>query len=190
MKIIRTFGRTVKAAELAIEALEQRGSVSTAQVEPVVRKILTAVRKRGDKALTDYATKFDGLQTKQPLRVPCRGDERGLGGHQPEAASRDDGRARQHPYLRRSPEGQGVDDFSGRRRHHRPDRSPNLKRWMLCSRWPLSSTLNAADDRHACSGRRSRTPSSSALPSPHRRHSPPPTSPESRSSIASAEHKP
>ena len=69
MKLIRTFGPTAAAAELAIRTLEARGSVTTAQVEPVVRAILSAVRKCGDKAVTDYATKFDGLQNKQSLLV-------------------------------------------------------------------------------------------------------------------------
>jgi histidinol dehydrogenase len=70
MKLIRTFGRTASAAEALIQSLEQRGSVSTASVEPTVRAILANVKKRGDKALIDYATKFDGLAKNQPLRVP------------------------------------------------------------------------------------------------------------------------
>jgi histidinol dehydrogenase len=69
MKLIRTYGRTANAAALAIESLEQRGSISTAGVEPTVRAILANVRKRGDNALTEYATKFDGLKKDQPLLV-------------------------------------------------------------------------------------------------------------------------
>lgn len=69
MKLIRTFGRSAKAAEALIQSLEQRGSASTASVEPTVRAILTAVRKRGDKAVIEYATKFDNLQKKQSLLV-------------------------------------------------------------------------------------------------------------------------
>lgn len=69
MKLIRTFGRTTAAAETLIQSLEQRGSVSTAAVEPIVRAILASVKKRGDKALAEYATKFDGLQKNQPLLV-------------------------------------------------------------------------------------------------------------------------
>jgi histidinol dehydrogenase len=69
MKLIRTYGRTAHAAEALIQSLEQRGSVSTASVEPTVRAILTSVKKRGDKALLDYATKFDGLAKDQPLLV-------------------------------------------------------------------------------------------------------------------------
>ena len=69
MKLIRTYGRTAGAAETLIQSLEARGSISTASVEPTVRAILTAVHKRGDKALVDYATKFDGLQKNRPLRV-------------------------------------------------------------------------------------------------------------------------
>ena len=70
MKLIRTYGRTASAAEALIQSLEQRGSVSTATVEPTVRAILASVKKRGDKALIDYATKFDGLQNKQLLVSP------------------------------------------------------------------------------------------------------------------------
>jgi histidinol dehydrogenase len=69
MKLIRTYGRTAQTAAAAIDSLEQRGSVSTASVEPIVRAILSAIRKRGDKALLEYATKFDALQKGQPILV-------------------------------------------------------------------------------------------------------------------------
>ncbi|HXB62770.1 MAG TPA: histidinol dehydrogenase [Acidobacteriaceae bacterium] len=65
MKIVRTTGR---AAEKLLQQLEQRGAVTTARVEPVVRAILEAVRKRGDRALLQYARKFDSLK-QQPLLV-------------------------------------------------------------------------------------------------------------------------
>jgi histidinol dehydrogenase len=39
------------------------------EVEPAVRRILQAVRKRGDKAVIRYATLWDGLQKGQVLRV-------------------------------------------------------------------------------------------------------------------------
>ena len=76
MKLIRTFDRSGSAAELAIRALEARTDVSTAQVHATVRAILAAVRKDGDKALTRYAAKFDGLKldslkAEQPLLVPA-----------------------------------------------------------------------------------------------------------------------
>ncbi len=69
MKVVRTFGRSAKTAEELIEGLEQRGAVSTASVEPVVRKILAAVAKRGERAVVEYATKLDGLAKNQPLLV-------------------------------------------------------------------------------------------------------------------------
>jgi histidinol dehydrogenase len=69
MKLIRTYGRTAQAAAAAIGSLEQRGSVSTGSVEPIVRAILANVKKRGDKAVLEYATKFDGLQKGQPILV-------------------------------------------------------------------------------------------------------------------------
>jgi histidinol dehydrogenase len=49
--------------------LEQRGAVSTASVEAVVRGILDDVRKHGDKAVTKYAQRFDHLAPKASLRV-------------------------------------------------------------------------------------------------------------------------
>jgi histidinol dehydrogenase len=68
MRLIKTFGREVKAAAALIETLEQRGAVSTARVEPVVRRILAEVRKSGDAALLKYAAKFDGLKkSSSPL---------------------------------------------------------------------------------------------------------------------------
>ena len=66
MKIVRTTGRS---AEKLLQQLEQRGAVTTARVEPVVRAIMNAVRKRGDRALLQYARKFDGLKPKQALLV-------------------------------------------------------------------------------------------------------------------------
>ena len=61
MRLVKTYGRTAKAAAALIASIEQRGAVSTARVEPVVRRILADVRKNGDRALRKYAAKFDGL---------------------------------------------------------------------------------------------------------------------------------
>ena len=69
MRLVKTFGRGAKAAAALIEALERRGAVSTARVEPVVRRILADVRKSGDAALRRYATKFDGLAKGKALLV-------------------------------------------------------------------------------------------------------------------------
>jgi histidinol dehydrogenase len=69
MKLVKTFGRAKAEAEELIETLERRGAVSTARVEPVVRRILGEVRKNGDQALLKYATEFDGLGKGQALLV-------------------------------------------------------------------------------------------------------------------------
>jgi histidinol dehydrogenase len=69
MKLVRTFGRGAKTAKALIETLEQRGAVSTARVEPVVRRILAEVRKGGDAALLKYAAKFDGMGRGTELLV-------------------------------------------------------------------------------------------------------------------------
>ena len=57
-----------KAAERIVRRLEQRGS-RLDNVEPVVRKIIDAVKHDGDKALRRYATTWDGLQRDQALRL-------------------------------------------------------------------------------------------------------------------------
>jgi histidinol dehydrogenase len=66
MKLIRTTG---KGAKQAIAALEHRGSSALDTVLPVVRRIVSAVRKNGDPALFRYAARFDGLAASSSLRV-------------------------------------------------------------------------------------------------------------------------
>ena len=69
MRIVKTTGRSTKDAEKLLREWERRGAVKTAEVEPVVRKIMGRVRKDGDAGLRKLAEKFDGLQPEQPLRV-------------------------------------------------------------------------------------------------------------------------
>ncbi len=69
MKLVKTFGRGKATAMALIEKLERRGAVSTARVEPVVRRILGEVRKSGDLSLLKYAAEFDGLKKGQALLV-------------------------------------------------------------------------------------------------------------------------
>jgi histidinol dehydrogenase len=69
MKLVKTYGRTAKAAAALIGSIEKRGAVNTARVEPVVRRILRDVRKSGDTAVKKYAMKFDGGKKSQPLLV-------------------------------------------------------------------------------------------------------------------------
>jgi histidinol dehydrogenase len=49
--------------------LERRGAASLDAVLPAVKRIVAAVRKKGDPALLRYATKFDGLGGAEALRV-------------------------------------------------------------------------------------------------------------------------
>ena len=69
MKLVKTYGRTAQAAAELIASIECRGALSTAKVEGAVSKILADVRKRGDKALLEYATKFDQLAKGASLLV-------------------------------------------------------------------------------------------------------------------------
>ena len=69
MKLIRTKGRGSPAAGDILAALECRGGASLDGVMPAVKRIVTDVRKRGDRALLRYATEFDGLAGREALRV-------------------------------------------------------------------------------------------------------------------------
>ncbi len=69
MKLVRTFGKGAAEAAAILKSLEQRGAVSTAKVEPVVRGIIDDVRKRGDAALHEYTEKFDKLAKGAALLV-------------------------------------------------------------------------------------------------------------------------
>ena len=50
--------------------LEQRGSSDLVEVEPAVRRIVSDVRRNGDRALRRYAERWDGLCKKDAVRVP------------------------------------------------------------------------------------------------------------------------
>ena len=69
MKLIRTTGRDTKQAEALLRKLESRGSADTARVEPVVRRIITDVRRHGDKSLREYARKLDNLSPQSQLQI-------------------------------------------------------------------------------------------------------------------------
>ncbi len=69
MKLIRTKGRGAQEAASTIAALERRGGAALDAVQPAVKRIVAAVRDRGDRALLRYAAEFDGLKDKSQLRV-------------------------------------------------------------------------------------------------------------------------
>jgi histidinol dehydrogenase len=57
-----------KSAAAYVSEIEQRGS-RLSKIEPAVRRIVDDVRRNGDRALLQYARKFDALAPKQTLRV-------------------------------------------------------------------------------------------------------------------------
>ncbi|MDR3740847.1 MAG: histidinol dehydrogenase [Terracidiphilus sp.] len=69
MKLIRTKGRGAAQTAEVLAALERRGGAALDSVLPAVRRIVTDVRKRGDRALLRYAAEFDGLAGVEALRV-------------------------------------------------------------------------------------------------------------------------
>jgi len=69
MKLLRSKGRGAQQAAESLAMLERRGAASLDAVLPAVKRIVAAVRKKGDPALLRYATKFDGLGGAEALRV-------------------------------------------------------------------------------------------------------------------------
>jgi len=53
-----------------VSELERRSSSDLAEVEPSVRRIVSDVRRNGDRALRRYAERWDGLGKKDAMRVP------------------------------------------------------------------------------------------------------------------------
>ena len=59
------------AARRRLARLERRGEVAGARVEADVRRIIEAVRRRGDRALLAFTRRFDGVSLRRgELRVP------------------------------------------------------------------------------------------------------------------------
>jgi histidinol dehydrogenase len=52
-----------------VTALAERGATDLATVEPEVRRIVSEVRRTGDRAVRRYAIRWDGLDKGEPLRV-------------------------------------------------------------------------------------------------------------------------
>jgi histidinol dehydrogenase len=69
MKLVRTSGYGAAQTEQILAALEHRGGAALDSVLPAVRRIVSDVRKRGDRALLHYAAQFDGLREAAELRV-------------------------------------------------------------------------------------------------------------------------
>src|SRR5512133_2653131 len=58
-----------KQAAAEVERLAARSASVDSEAEATARKIIASVRRGGDKALLQFARKFDGLGATQPLRV-------------------------------------------------------------------------------------------------------------------------
>ena len=69
MKLIPTAGHHAKQAEALLRKLENRGSADTARVEPIVHRIISDVRRHGDKSLREYAHKLDDLSPQSQLQI-------------------------------------------------------------------------------------------------------------------------
>lgn len=69
MKLTRTKGRGARQARDLLTALERRGGVALDAVLPTVKRIVTDVRRSGDRALLRYASRLDRLASSSLLCV-------------------------------------------------------------------------------------------------------------------------
>ncbi|HEY1580858.1 MAG TPA: histidinol dehydrogenase [Terracidiphilus sp.] len=69
MKVIRTQGRGAREAAAMLFDLERRGGTALDSVMPAVTRIVSDVRRRGDRAVLQYARKFDGLADPTRFQV-------------------------------------------------------------------------------------------------------------------------
>lgn len=69
MKLIRTYGKNAKQAESLLRQIEGRSSAATSRLEPVVKRIIADIRRKGDVALRRYAERLDGLAPSASLLV-------------------------------------------------------------------------------------------------------------------------
>ena len=75
MKLIRTKGRGAEVAAETLSALERRGGAALDSVLPAVRRIVTDVRKRGDRALLRYAAQYQAPPALAFTTVTVQGAE-------------------------------------------------------------------------------------------------------------------
>ena len=69
MRLLKTTGRGAGEARRVLEYLERRRESDKREVTAVVRRIVNAVRKGGDKALTKYAVQLDGFSQQSELQI-------------------------------------------------------------------------------------------------------------------------
>ena len=69
MKLIRTYGKTANQAEILLQQIEGRSGTATSRLEPVVKRMIAAVRRKGDIALRQYGQRLDGLAPDAALLV-------------------------------------------------------------------------------------------------------------------------
>ena len=121
-----------------------------------VANIVAAVRDRGDAALLDYARRFDRLQSG--LEVSPKEIDEGRRPGSARCAERDCHGGAKHREGRTPSAPAGLEAHDSAGRHGRTARHAARPGGMLRSRWTISPSLLALDDRHSGSrGRRARS---------------------------------
>ena len=69
MRLVRTQGRGAQQTRQLLNQLERRGLTNVARAMPAAERIIRDVRRGGDAALRKHASKLDGLDRQQSLRI-------------------------------------------------------------------------------------------------------------------------
>jgi len=151
MKLISTRGRGAAQTHEVLAALERRGGAALDTVLPTVRRIVTDVRSRGDRALLKYAAQFDGLAGADCVRVTEQEMAAAWKSVSPELRDALSTAAKQ---ILRLPGSRcrlrGVRLRSGF--EHRPTCAAAWVRGLLRAKRQASATFNAADDGDSRAG--------------------------------------
>ena len=152
MKLIRTKGRGAAQTAQILAALERRGGAALDSVLPAVRRIVTDVRRSGDRAMLRYAAQFDGLAGAEALRVTPQEMAAAWKSLDPALREALETAAEQIRGFakRQMPASWSMSPVRGLKTGQLV-RPLELGR-MLCSQRPSSLAFHASDDRDPCAG--------------------------------------
>ena len=150
MKLISTRGRGAAQTHEVLAALERRGGAALDTVLPTVRRIVTDVRSRGDRALLKYAAQFDGLAGADCVRVTEQEMAAAWKSVSPELRDALSTAAKQIRTFARKQMPASWSSAPGF--EHRPTCAAAWVRGLLRAKRQASATFNAADDGDSRAG--------------------------------------
>ena len=156
MRLVRTEGRGGKETRQMLRELELRGARNTARAMTVVQRIVTDVRKGGDKALRRYAAKLDGLAKQQPLAISRAEMEQAWDATPKALQAAMETAAGEYPGICCAANAERM-ERDQRRAYYRTAGAGAGRCGMLCAQRTLSVALHFADDGDSGTGSRGGT---------------------------------